>query len=188
MVIDKATGTPHAQLLREKILEPLGLSNSFYYYHDALPATQVAQGYYDLYNNGSIVNVSSYNTGSGNGYTGLYTNVFDLLTFSQALFENKILVSQQSLDKMLTFEMPLEEGAERLLGPGTMKDFIKRSNPDEYAFGHRGRDLGYSADMFYFPVKGQTLILIVNYGTDGESALRPAFYDLRKAIVDKMME
>lgn len=188
MVIDKATGISHAQLLREKIIEPLGLQNSFYYYHDALPAQRVAQGYYDLFNNGSIANVSSYNTGSGNGYTGLYTNVFDLLKFSEALFGQRTLVAQSSLDQMLTFDMPLEEGADRLLGAGTMKDFIKRSDPSEYGWGHRGRDLGYSADMFYFPEKGQTMVLIVNYGTDGESALRPAFYELRKAIVDKMME
>ncbi len=188
MVIDKATGRSHAALLREKIIEPLGLQQSFYYYHDALPVQGVAQGYYDLFNNGTIANVSSYNTGSGNGYTGLYTNVFDLLKFSEALFENKTLVSRNSLDQMLTFDMPLEAGADRLLGAGTMKDFIRRADPSEYAWGHRGRDLGYSADMFYFPEKGQTMVLIVNYGTDGESALRPAFYDLRKAIVDKMME
>lgn len=188
MVIDKATGVSHAQLLREKIIAPLGLQHSFYYYHDALPAHGVAQGYYDLFNNGTIANVSSYNTGSGNGYTGLYTNVFDLLKFSEALFEDKTLVSQYSLDQMLTFDMPLETGADRLLGAGAMKDFIQRADPSEYAWGHRGRDLGYSADMFYFPMKGQTMVLIVNYGTDGESALRPAFYELRKAIVDKMME
>ena len=188
MVIDKATGQPHARLLKEKIINPLGLNNSYYYYHDALPDHSVAQGYYDLFNNGTIANVSSYNTGSGNGYTGLYTNVFDLLKFSEALLEYKTLVSQNSLDQMLTFDMPLEEGADRLLGAGTMKDFINRPHTDEYAYGHRGRDLGYSADMFYFPEKGQTLVLIVNYGTDGESALRPAFYKLRKAIVDKMME
>ncbi|RYD99674.1 MAG: class C beta-lactamase-related serine hydrolase [Sphingobacteriales bacterium] len=188
MVIDKATGVSHAQLLRDKIIEPLGLHNSFYYYHDALPAHNVAQGYYDLFNNGTIANVSSYNTGSGNGYTGLCTNVFDLLQFSEALLEDKTLLSQPSLDQMLTFDMPLETGADRLLGAGTMKDFIQGTDPSVYAWGHRGRDLGYSADMFYFPEKGQTLVLIVNYGTDGESALRPAFYDLRKAIVNKMME
>lgn len=188
MVIDKATGTSHAQLLREKIIKPLGLLNSFYYYHDALPASGVAQGYYDLFNNGTLANVSSYNTGSGNGYTGLYTNVFDLLKFSEALFENKTLLNQNSLDQMLTFDMALEAGADRLLGAGAMKDFIGRPDPTAYAWGHRGRDLGYSADMFYFPEKGQTMVLIVNYGTDGESALRPAFYELRKAIVDKMME
>src|SRR5690606_13463208 len=137
---------------------------------------------------GTLANVSSYNTGSGNGYTGLYTSVFDLLKFSEALFEDRTLLNQNSLDQMLTFDMPLEADADRLLGAGAMKDFIQRVDPSDNAWGHRGRDLGYSADMFYFPEKGQTMVLIVNYGTDGESALRPSFYELRKAIVDKMME
>lgn len=187
MVIDQATGVPHAQLLREKIIQALNLSHTYYYYHDPLPDYGVAQGYYDLYNNNTLVNVSHYNTGSGNGYTGLYTNVHDLLTFSEALFENKILVSPESLDQMLTFNLYMEKDSDRELGQGTMKDFIMRNNADEYAWGHRGRDLGYSADMFYFPEKGQTMILIVNYGTDGASGLRPHFYDLRTSIVDAMM-
>lgn len=187
MVIDKATGVSHAKLLRDYIIDPLGLKDSYYYYHDALPAGKVAQGYYDLFNNGSIVNVSNYNTGSGNGYTGLYTSVTDLLNFSEALFENKTLVNQNSLDQMLTFDMPFEEGAARYLGAGTMKDFIDRGE-DEYAWGHRGRDLGYSADMFYFPEKGKTMVLIVNYGTDGESALRPHFFNMRQEIVDLLQD
>jgi len=187
MIIDKITGKSHATLLKEYIIHPLGLEDSYYYYHDALPEGKVAQGYYDLFNNGNIVNVSNYNTGSGNGYTGLYTNVFDLLYFSEALFENKNLVSSNSLETMLDFDMPLEEGAKRYLGAGTMKDFIDRA-ADEYAWGHRGRDLGYSADMFYFPEKEKTLIFIVNYGTNGESALRPLFFELREKIVDKLME
>ncbi len=186
MIIDKIGGKPHQELLREKIIHPLQLNNTYYYYHDALPEGKVAQGYYDLYNNGNIENLSSYNTGSGNGYTGLYSNVHDLLTFIEALFIQKTLVSDNSLSQMLTFSNKEEEGSDRLLGPGVMKDFIHRGN-GEYAWGHRGRDLAYSADMFYFPEKNQVMILIVNYGTDADSKLRPVFYDLRKAVVDAMM-
>lgn len=187
MIIDKLGGKPHQELLREKIIEPLQLTNTYYYYHDSLPRGKVAQGYYDLYNNGTLENLSSYNTGSGNGYTGLYSNIFDLLKFSDALFVNKTLVKEESLAQMLTFHTQEEEGSDRLLGPGVMKDFIHRGN-GEYAYGHRGRDLAYSADLFYFPEKNQTLVLIVNYGTDGDSKLRPSFYELRKAIVDAMMQ
>lgn len=187
MVIDKVAGKSHAALLREKIIDPLGLVNSFYYYHDALPAGKVTQGYYDLYNNGRLENLSSYNTGSGNGYTGLYSNVHDLYTFIDALFIKKTLLNASSLDQMLDFN-PLEEpNSDRLLGPGSVKDFIHRP-VGQYAWGHRGRDLAYSADMFYFPEKNQVLVLMVNYGTDGDSKLRPNFYNLRKEIVDKMME
>jgi D-alanyl-D-alanine carboxypeptidase len=187
MIIDKAGGKPHQELLREKIIAPLGLYNTYYYYHDALPEGKVAQGYYDLYNNGQLENLSSYNTGSGNGYTGLYSNIFDLAVFIEALMTEKTLLQQTSLDQMLSFNVKEEEGSDRLLGQGAIKDFIHRA-AGEFAYGHRGRDLAYSADLFYFPVKDQVMVLIVNYGTDAESRLRPAFYDLRKAIVDAMMK
>lgn len=187
MIIDKIGGKPHQQLLHEEIIDRLQLKNTYYYYHDALPEGKVAQGYYDLYNNGNIENLSSYNTGSGNGYTGLYSNVFDLLTFIDALLISKTLVSPASLQQMLTFNPNEEEDSDRLLGPGVMKDFIHRNN-NEYAYGHRGRDLAYSADLFYFPVKNQVMVLIVNYGTDGDSRLRPTFYDLRTAVIDAMMQ
>ena len=187
MIIDNIVGKPHAQLLHEKIIDPLGLNNTYYFYFDPLPEGKVAQGYYDLYNNGNLENLSSYNTGSGNGYTGLYSNVFDLRDFIEALFIKKKLINQSSLDQMLTFGPPEKGYEERLLGAGCMKDFMLRDKKTEYAYGHRGRDLGYTADMFYFPVSNQIYVLILNYGTDGDSKLRPDFYDLRKNIVNAMM-
>lgn len=187
MILDKAGGKPHEQLLHERILDPLQMKNTFYYYHDALPEGKVAQGYYDLYNNGKIENLSSFNTGSGNGYTGIYSNVFDLMDFMDALLIHPKLLNASSIDQMLTFGDWEKDQKERRLGAGIMKDFLNRA-PDEYAYGHRGRDLAYSADLFYFPESQQTMVLIVNYGTDGESQLRPAFYELRQEIVDEMMK
>lgn len=180
MIIDRQAGS-HASLLHSRIIDPLGLENTFYYYHDKLPEGKVAQGYYDLYNNGTIANLSSYNTGSGNGYTGIYSSVSDLLKFSEALFERKTLLPGSYLDTLLTFNSYEEEGSNRLLGLGVMKDFINKGN--DYAYGHRGRDLAYSADLFYFPERQTTMVLIVNYGTDGNSALRPVFFEMRDKIV-----
>ncbi len=187
MVIDKVSEKPHQQLLREEIIDPLHLDNTYYYYHEPLPAGRVAQGYYDLYNNGRLENLSGYNTGSGNGYTGLYSNIFDLYHFINALLINKTILSAGSLDQMLDFNKEEEAGSDRLLGAGMMKDFIHRDKPGEYAWGHRGRDLAYSADLFYFPEKQQVMVLMVNYGTDGDSRLRPVFFELRTEIINVMM-
>jgi D-alanyl-D-alanine carboxypeptidase len=182
MLIDKATGRSHADLLKEKIIAPLGLSNTYYYYHDALP--DVAQGYYDLYNNSTIVNLSNYNTGSGNGYTGLYTNVYDMHRFLHALYVDKTILQQSSLDEMLTFNSFIE--SDRQLGLATQKDLFNHV-ADEYGIGHRGRDLAYSADLFYFPNQDKSMAIIVNYGTDGNSKLRQTFYDFRLELVDALL-
>lgn len=179
MVIESATGQPHGQLLREKIIAPLGLAQTAYYWHDPLPA-YTAQGYFDLYNNGTILNMTNYNTGSGNAYGGLYSNVYDLQVFIEALVREKRLLSQNMLDQMLTFTNPVDD-YNRANGLGIFKDFLERA-PEEYAIGHRGRDLGYTADMYWFPVKDRTMIYFVNYGTDATSGLKSVFTDFRNAM------
>lgn len=184
MVIDKATGRDHGDLLREKIIAPLGLTGTFYYWHDDLPVNRIAQGYFDLYNNGQIENLSNYNTGSGCGYTGLYSTVYDLQTFIEALFRSKTLLKQSSIDEMTKFASNID--SRKYLGMGIFKDFIDAGfKDDEFAYGHRGRDLAYSADMFYFPNQDVTVTLLVNYGTDAESNLRPTFLDFRYEIASK---
>lgn len=185
MIIEAATGQDHAKLLREQVIEPLHLDNTFYYWHDPLP-DNTAQGYFDLYNNGTILNVTNYNTGSGNGYGGLYSNVYDLQTFIEALVRDKTVLSPESLAQMQTLTDSVE-GSSRLNGLGIIQDFFGRNKPNEYAWGHRGRDLGYTADMDWFPNQDYTMIYFVNYGTDSKSGLRQTFYDFRTAIVDALM-
>jgi D-alanyl-D-alanine carboxypeptidase len=184
MVIDKATGQSHADLLRQQVMDPLGLNHSYYYYQEELPAKGVAQGYFDLYNNETIANLSSYNTGSGNGYTGLYSTVHDLYLFIDALFVKQTLVSSASLNQMLSFDPSVEY--DRQLGYGVQKDLFYNV-PGEYGLGHRGRDLAYSADMFYFPVHDKTMIVIMNYGTDAESGLQQVYTECRKEIVEALL-
>lgn len=181
MCIEEATGRKHHELLREKILDPLGLTNTFYQGRETIP-NHAAQGYYDLHNNGSIVNVSNLITGSGNGYTGIFSNVFDYHTFIKALFVDKTVLSQASLDSMLTFT---HEDEDYWTGYGVAKKFTSKP---AYGIGHTGRDLGYVADLFYFPERGITMAFCVNYGTDGDSFLKPVFLEFEGALVDLILE
>jgi D-alanyl-D-alanine carboxypeptidase len=187
MILDEVIGRPHCEMMRENILQPLGVDHTYYFWHDPIPEF-TAQGYFDLYNNGTICNVTNYNTGSGNGYGGMYSNVYDMMIFIEALLVEKTLVSQESLDEMLTFDQPLEPETYRYTGLAIYKDFIDREDTTEYSYGHRGRDLGYSADLDWFPKNNTTMALIVNYGTDGESSLRPVFKEFRNAIVDEIFK
>jgi D-alanyl-D-alanine carboxypeptidase len=183
MVIEKATGQDHSKLLREKILEPLQLHDTYYYWHDNLP-TDVAQGYFDLYNNKTIINVTNYNTGSGNGYGGVYSTVFDLQAFLEALVRERRILTPAMMDQMLTFTDE-EEDTNRGNGLGIVKDYLDHGT--DFSYGHRGRDLGYTADMNWFPNKDRTLVYLINYGTDGNSSLRQTFYDFRLEMADTVL-
>jgi D-alanyl-D-alanine carboxypeptidase len=181
MIVEAATHKPHSQVLHEEVITALGMNDTYYSWHDPLPDNTIAQGYFDLYNNGSLMNLSNWNTGSGNGYGGMYSTVWDMYLFIDALFVKKDLLTQESLDQMLVFSPMVE--SRKLLGVACFKDFIDIGDPEkDYAWGHRGRDLSYSADLFYFPEHNAIMSLMVNYGTDGESQLRPIFLDMRDDI------
>lgn len=177
MIMEAQTGRKHADLLKQYILQPLGLQHTYYQPHDQLPAT-VAQGYYDLYNNGSIVNVSNLVTGSGNGYGGLYSNVFDLLKFADTLMVNASFLHTSSWARMQTFG---KQDDTNLYGYGLQKSYM--NNPVDYGIGHKGRDLGYSANLFYFPNKKVMHIFFVNYGTDADSGLKEVFREFVNELV-----
>lgn len=182
MCIEEATGRDHGELLREKILDPLGMSGSFYQGREALPS-YVAQGYFDLHNNGTIVNVSNMITGSGNGYGGMYSTVEDLNVFLENLFIDKTLITQASLDDMQSEYFLARDNF--YTGAGIVKKFTEKS---DYGIGHTGRDLGYSADLFYFPERDISMAFFVNYGTNGSSSLKEVFENFESELVDKMLE
>ena len=145
MIIEAQTGKEHSDLLRRYILGPLALTHTYYQPHDELP-NEVAQGYFDLYNNNTIVNVSNLVTGAGNGYGGIYSNLFDLYKFINALLIKQTLLKPQSLSIMRTYGKTDDPNR---YGYGIMKKFIDRP-ADEQGEGHSGRDLGYTANLFYF--------------------------------------
>jgi D-alanyl-D-alanine carboxypeptidase len=183
MIINYATGEPHDRLLSDKIINLLNLKHTYYYPHNNLLET-TAQGYFDLYNNGSIENLTNYNTGSGNGYGGIYATVNDMRIFLNALLVSKTILNTSSLQQMLTFTEE-EKDAHRSFGMGIFKDFLERA-PDEFAYGHRGRDLAYSADLFFFPKNGTIMAFLVNYGTNGKSSLKDVFLNFRTAVADEI--
>lgn len=186
LIINKSTGVHHSKLLHNYLFTPLNLNDTYYNYHDALPENKVAQGYFDLYKNRKIINLSNWNTGSGNGYGGIYSTVGDLHTFMKALFVNKTILADSSLSRMMEFNEQVLE-SRKYLGLGIFKDFIDLQ-PGFYGYGHRGRDLAYSADLFYFPSRKTILAMQVNYGTDSDSDLKPVFIEFRDKVAELIAE
>lgn len=178
MCIEKLLGRPHEEVLRELIWQPLGMNSTYLQGRDALPDF-VTQGYYDLYNNNTLVNVSNLITASGNGYGGVYSTIFDLQKFMKALFFDKTLLRESSLNDLMSFRNEDDNDA---LSSGAMQKF--RSFSPHLGVGHSGRDLGYSADFFFFPTRNnRIMIFFVNYGTNADSKLRETFREFEKELV-----
>ncbi len=182
MVLEKVSGREHGALLKERVFEKLGLKDTYYHPANTLPS-YVAQGYYDLYRNHTLINVSNFMTGNGAGYNGVYSTVVDMFRFLDALLISKTLLSQTSLDIMM--RTGKSDGINRY-GYGLMRKFIDRE-PDA-GWGHSGRDLGYTANLFHFPqVNGRPAVshaLLVNYGTDADSFLKETFQQFQAELLD----
>lgn len=185
MMIERATGRSHADLLRERIFGPLGMNDTYYLGHDKLPADRVAQGYASIYGNNTISNISNYNTGAGNGFGGLLSTAGDMQRFINALFNQKTLLTGESLGQMMQFSPTPSSG--RHLGVGIFKELLSYG-PGGYGYGHSGGDLGYSSELYWLPEKTASLAVIVNCGTDRAGNLSTAYRDFRIELADRMVE
>jgi D-alanyl-D-alanine carboxypeptidase len=185
MVVDAILpdGKDHAQWMKELVFDKVGMPNTYYHSHDALPP-QTARGYFDLYQNGTITDVSNMITGSGFGFTGVYSNVIDLHRFLKALFIEQKLVNANSLLNMQTFAPSTDTATD--IGSGLLLEY---KNTGHGGVGHTGGDLGYAAVAHYFPGKNnRILIYCVNYGTNGNSALRNVYIAFREEMAKTLLE
>jgi len=182
MVLESAAGKRHSDLLKQYVLQPLNLQNTRYQPYDALPGN-IAQGYFDLYNNHTILNVTDYMPGSGNGFEGVSSNVLDLFTLIQALLVKKSFLRPASLAIMQTFGTP---DGNIQYGYGMEKNFINRGA--DAGYGHAGRDLGYMANLYYFPGKGVTHAFLINYGPDTDSNVKDVFHDFQEALLNLSLQ
>ncbi len=180
LCIEKITGKSHSDLLHEKVFTPLKMNDTYYHTHDALPSI-TAQGYFDLYNKKTLSNVSNVVTGSGNGYTGVYSNVFDLQKFLMGVFINKSVISSASLNEMMQWKK--DQGSEHTdFGLGIFR--INADQGDALRIGHTGGDLGYASEVYYFPKTNRYYVINVNYGTNGDSFLKPTYLQMVKELAD----
>lgn len=113
----------------------------------------------------------------------LYSNIYDLKIFIDALLIEKTLLSSQSLSLMQRYG---KQDGSNLYGYGIQKSYLNMGV--NFGIGHKGRDLGYSANLFYFPNKGVTHIFFINYGTDSNSKLKEVFTQFVNELVELTLQ
>ncbi|MEP6597604.1 MAG: serine hydrolase domain-containing protein [Ginsengibacter sp.] len=176
----------HVQWIQKEILEPLQLNHTQYINRRAYPP-ELAQGYGDLYRNNRLINLTHLNIcGTGNGFSGMFSTVEDLSKFLEALLIKKILLKENSLQQMLNFVQDSEEKAVAF-GLGIWKDF-QDENGNTFAYGHRGREAAYTADLFWFPKQDITYVFLMNCGIGTDSPIKNLFLQFRKEFVVELLK
>jgi D-alanyl-D-alanine carboxypeptidase len=153
IIIQDITGLDVATAYHDRCFVPFGLSNTFASMGEPLPAN-TAHGWFDLDNDGDYEDFFPWpRTAFASGIPGeVFSSAEDLAKWARALFHVKSVLSQQSLEQMLTFHSPCtgEEYMVEGYGLGAV-----RFNPNLFnglnAIGHSGDAPGYAAACIYLP-------------------------------------
>lgn len=157
-IIEKVTGQTYEQVLKEKILDPLGMKNTGYDHHDAIIEKR-ATGYQKRpngYVNSPYLDMSlPYAAGS------MYSTVEDLYLWDQALYTDRV-VSASS--KELMFKPHLDEYA---YGWVVTKTRFGNGKPEVAKITHGGGINGFNTVISRYPVERHLIVLLDNTSQGG---------------------
>ena len=167
LVIKYATGRPANDVVREKIIDRFGLSNTFV---STVTPESLSRSYMDIYDDGYMKDVTEIDNNAVGGEDmldgGIISSSYDLACFLNLLMNGEIL-TENSLNQMKEFlEITEDLGDQDFItqyGVGLM--YLETDNG--IAIGHYGNVHGFTGLMFYFPEADITLSVIINgYSAD----------------------
>ena len=156
VVIERVTGQPYAEALRQRVLEPLGLAESGVQDNTTV-LDKMATGYDRV---GSRFQHATYIDTSLPYAAGMMVStVRDLHAWTRSLHGGKVFESAETLERMTT--PVLNDYAY-----GIQSRLLPLGTKTVRAIGHDGGIPGFTSMLVYFPETEQTLALISNAGDD----------------------
>ncbi len=165
MIMKYATGKSAYQVMKDEIFDPLNLNNT--YPGNEIPS-DLSRGYYDVYDNGFVQDLTEIDNNAIGGEDmldgGVISNSYDVAVFLNALLKGE-LVTKASLNQMQEF-LPITQDM------GDM-DFIKDygfglmrlETPSGKAIGHYGNVYCFNALVCHFPEQDVTISVLQNGGS-----------------------
>ena len=153
-IIEKVTGKPYEQVLKENIFEPLGMKNTGYDHFDTLLQKR-ATGY-QKNADGAYINAPYLDMSIPYAAGSLYSTVEDLYLWDQALYADTLLNAQF---KEMMFKPHLENYAYGWT--------IRKARFDEKipVITHNGGINGFSTTIIRFPAEKNLIVLLDNTAT-----------------------
>ncbi len=148
-IIEMVSGKTFGAYLQQSIFEPLAMKNTGHYQDDKNIIPFLAKGYAPK----GLFDVESafqLNPSSKTGHASIYSTVYDLDLFAQALLKNK-LVSKKSWETMFT-DNGDQEGFGWFLKPHLNRDRLLMN----------GRFPGYSSDFAIYPKEKMVVVVLSN--------------------------
>jgi CubicO group peptidase (beta-lactamase class C family) len=155
-IIERITGKPYEQVLKENIFDPLGMKNTGYDHHNTILPKR-ASGYSktpDSYTNAAYLDMSiPYSAGS------LYSTVEDLYLWDQALYTDKVLSAQS---KALMYKPFLDDYA---YGWVVTNASFKQNDQPVQVITHDGGINGFTTTIVRFPKEKNLIVMLDNTGS-----------------------
>jgi hypothetical protein len=156
MIIEKASGMPWRNFVRQRILEPLSMNDSYLQDLDRIHRNE-ARGY--TITNGELVNIRRVRQVETPSAAGIFSNVTDLVKWDAALYGNTLL-TEASRTAMWT-PLRLNDGSASNYGFG-WNLWCQRGRPVHEHTGLTG------TQMFRLPADTLTIIVLTNLGGPSE--------------------
>jgi D-alanyl-D-alanine carboxypeptidase len=178
MIMDKVVTEGHTAYLRA-LISSHGLASTFYL---ETPPMKNVHYYGDLNQDGEVEDVTAQTFETTNWFTGddgIYATAEDANRFMRKLMGGDIL-GKESLDIMKNGNTGIKVDT----GLGLMAD---KSFPYGQLYGHSGRGIGTTADVYYFPKRDMTVVILCNTGLRAASPkFKKAYLKMRSWIVKKL--
>ena len=158
LIVEQAGGQSIPEQLHTRILDPLGLTDTFFAAAEPVPGGTVA-GYHRL--GDELIDVSGINLSWASTQGGMVSTAEDLARFADALFGGD-LIEPASLEAMLTFLPADEQGREWGLGVARLR------TPVGGLIGMNGSGPGFVARMYWLP-NGATVVLLTNTNLEDDT-------------------
>ncbi|WP_405979824.1 serine hydrolase domain-containing protein [Streptomyces sp. NBC_00158] len=150
LVIEKVTGQPLQQVLKQQVIDPAGLHHTLFPTDAAFPSPH-AQGYTDQSASGEIVNSTDWNPSWAWAAGAMISDLEDLRSWAKTLATGTLLTPATQAERLKTTSVGIP-GAGYGLGLFDVQGWI----------GHNGSLPGYESLGVYLPEEQATLVVILN--------------------------
>jgi D-alanyl-D-alanine carboxypeptidase len=166
LIIEKATGMSYEENLKERILEPLGLEQTYLQTGQPEPGA-LPQAYY---HSPFTYTTSEWNASQGWAAGAVVSTPEEFARFLKALFTGQLFKQPGTLDLM---QQHTPAGENTTLGEGVI--YAHGISDNNGVLGHGGETLGFLSDGGYIPSKDVTIVMWSNAGESNvKRALVPA--------------
>jgi CubicO group peptidase (beta-lactamase class C family) len=155
LIIEKVTGKPYEIVVRDYILDPLGMTQSGFDFIN-LSAAIKAQGY-EFWNKEKAIPYNHYDSTYAYAAGSIYSTTNDMLRWAKAVSTKQILTTKTW---ELAFKPKIQNyGYGWQTGQFFGKKYVK----------HSGGYPGYMSEFIYYPDENIFIVLLNNFGTYGQN-------------------